>query len=190
MQAVKERVYTTHDKTDWGDGPWQTEPDKVQWKDEATGFPCLVVRNRGGAWCGYVGVPPGHPYFEVEYGDVPYDRADVHGCLTFSDHCHEGPEDSSICHVPDPGEPDNVWWLGFDCAHSGDLSPAHEAYNRKRAVEEIAKGGTGWPWLPLGDYPETYCDLTYVRAQVRHLALQLAAGGRLPVTDVAREEPR
>ena len=40
--------YRTVDKTTWGAGPWQDEPDKKQWRDE-TGFPCLIVRNNGGA---------------------------------------------------------------------------------------------------------------------------------------------
>ncbi len=36
--------YRTVDKTGWGEGPWQSEPDKRQWQDEATGLPCLIVR--------------------------------------------------------------------------------------------------------------------------------------------------
>jgi hypothetical protein len=172
--SVKERVYTTIDKSSWGDGEWQDEPDKIQWKDEDTGLPCLVKRTaHSGAWCGYVGVPPGHPYFEVGYSDVPYELVEPHGGLTYSDHCAEGPEESSICHVPDPGEPDNVWWLGFDCAHSHDYAPASEAQNRERAEEEIAKGGTGYPWLPLYGERRTYRSLAYVRSEVRQLALQL-----------------
>lgn len=55
--------YTTIDKSTWGPGPWQDEPDKIQYVDEATGLPCLIVRNGKeiGALCGYVGVLPGHP---------------------------------------------------------------------------------------------------------------------------------
>jgi hypothetical protein len=37
--------WTTIDKSSWGNGPWQTEPDKAQWQDEETGLPCLAVRN-------------------------------------------------------------------------------------------------------------------------------------------------
>lgn len=47
----------------WGNGAWVDEPDKAQWRDEATGLPCLLVRNQLGALCGYVGVYPDHPYF-------------------------------------------------------------------------------------------------------------------------------
>lgn len=104
------------DKSAWGDGPWQTEPDRVEF--EAHGFPCLIIRVAcHGGLCGYVAVPPGHPWHGKDYSDVP---ADVHGWLTYAESCG-----GSVCHVPKPGEPDNVWWLGFDHAHSGDLLPAH-----------------------------------------------------------------
>lgn len=49
------------DKKEWGPGPWQSEPDKVEWRDEKTGLPCLAVRHsEHGNWCGYVGVHKGH----------------------------------------------------------------------------------------------------------------------------------
>lgn len=133
--------YTTVDKSTWGHGPWQGEPDKLQWIDEATGLDCLIVRGPSGALCGYVGVPEGHPYFGVEYhgctitpacgedycGHRPERAIEVHGGLTFSDFCHEGPPECGICHTPVEGRPDRVWWLGFDCAHSGDLTPKYAA---------------------------------------------------------------
>lgn len=174
-----ERVYTTRDKSEWGDGPWQDEPDKVQWKDAETGLPCLANRGPAGAWCGYVGVSEGHPAFEKHY-DAVYDlfpgwdeegHLEVHGGLTYSNHCAEGPEESSICHVPEPGEPDHVWWLGFDCAHSGDVMPSVEASNRKRYEE------TRDPiWLPLrAPWGESYKTLDYVRQETTRLAAQLAS---------------
>jgi hypothetical protein len=121
MQTMEERNV---DKSAWGDGPWQNEPDKKQWVDEETGLPCLIVRNGHGALCGYVGVPNGHPWYGVSYDDVRVEGdewPEVHGGLTFSDKCQEG---GKICHKVEPGEPDDVWWLGFDCAHSGDMWPA------------------------------------------------------------------
>jgi hypothetical protein len=52
------------DKHLWGDGPWVTEPDRVQWLDEETGYWCLARRNwHTGGWCGYVAISPSHPYF-------------------------------------------------------------------------------------------------------------------------------
>lgn len=166
-----ERVYTTLDKSSWGPGPWSDEPDKVQWKDETTGLPCLAVRNGrgGGNWCGYVGVDATHPLYEKHY-DTAHDLAggyggdpgtgiSVHGGLTYADHCaHSTDESQGICHVPDPGEPDDVWWFGFDCAHSMDFTPG------------IASRYRDWPAIP----GEIYRTLGYVREEVRRLARDLA----------------
>lgn len=136
----------SYDKTRWGQGPWLSEPDREQW-DTVVGLPGLIVRNRVGALCGYVAVAPGHPAFEKDYY---YVDVDVHGGLTYAAHCQEnGP----ICHIPKPGEPDNVWWLGFDCAHLGDAYPAEDG---------MMSG-------------ETYKDIGYVRAEVERLAVQLVA---------------
>src|SRR5688572_7588915 len=115
---METREYRTMDKATWPPGPWQHEPDKAQWQDPATGLPCLIVRNSSGALCGYVGVSKGHPLFEVGYqGADDYDLS-CHGGLTYSEHCQPSTDEAlGICHVPAPGEPDHVWWFGFDCAH-------------------------------------------------------------------------
>jgi len=171
------REWTHVDKTAWGDGPWQDEPDKIQWVDPATGLDCLMVRHtRVGHWCGYVGVAEGHPAFEQDYDNVrvgpcpdndhwdhePSCYLDIHGGLTFASKCQEDAEEGhGVCHIPDPGRPADVWWLGFDCAHGGDLSPAMRARERDR----------GWPDLTLND---TYRDRAYVEAEVANLARQLA----------------
>jgi hypothetical protein len=39
MGNAAERVYTTVDKSEWGAGPWNDEPDKVQFTDKETGLP-------------------------------------------------------------------------------------------------------------------------------------------------------
>lgn len=194
---MEQREWRTMDKSAWGHGPWQDEPDKAQWTDAATGLPCLIVRNSVGSLCGYVGVKKGHRYFEVGYDDCDLE---AHGGLTFSSTCADlsqeawerdrarlpelkaeaarfpsgdaakylrdlapvidsyeawrGHEEArSICHIVPPGEPDKVWWLGFDTAHLGDYSPG---MSRHRAYEH-----------------ETYKDLAYVKAEVARLAKQV-----------------
>jgi hypothetical protein len=149
--------YHTRDKSTWGPGPWRTEPDKTQWQDEATGLPCLIVRNGMGALCGYVGVPAGHPAHGKGYDDLL--DIEVHGGLTFAAECSQANEATSVCHVPDPGEPDDVWWLGFDCAHLGDQTPASEL------GLDIALFGR----------PSVYRDYEYVTNEVTNLAAQLKA---------------
>ena len=156
---MEHKTWTTMDKTSWGPGPWQDEPDKEQYADEATGLPCLVKRGPFGALCGYVGVSEGHPWFGKGYDDVP---AEAHGGLTFADFCQEGDEAKTICHVPGPGEPDRVWWLGFDCGHAWDISPAMDA----------REAGRGWAPIHMPD--SSYKTVAYVKAECARLAAQAA----------------
>lgn len=153
--------HSTPDKEKWGKGPWLDEPDKMQWQDKASGLPCLAVRGPMGAWCGYVGVPNGHPCYKVGYDDI--DVA-VHGGLTFAGHCTGDDEASSICHKPEEGEADDVWWLGFDCNHLGDIAP--------RLLHRRQKMGFGYPG-------ECYKTLNYVQKQCKALARQLAAKAKV-----------
>ncbi len=105
-----------------GDGPWQEEPDKLFWVDEATGLDCMVVRGPMGALCGYVGVPPTHPWFMSDYDELP---VNVHGGLTFAGMCHESDDGFGICHPEEMAACELVWWIGFDCAHSYDVVPGY-----------------------------------------------------------------
>jgi hypothetical protein len=117
---MKTLEYRTIDKSTWMQGEWLHEPDKLQYLDEVTGLPCLIIRNcYSGHLCGYVGVLESHPWFGREYDEM--DSIEVHGGLTFSDRCspNETPE-QGICYIVEPGESAVVWWLGFDCAHSCD----------------------------------------------------------------------
>jgi hypothetical protein len=155
------------DRTSWGPGPWDGEPDKAYWIDEATGFPCLAVRPMPsiGSWCGYVAVPPGHPLHGKDYSTIP--DIDVHGGLTFSSFCQEdGPVESRVCHTPEPGQPANVWWLGWDCAHASDVSPGLNAL-----LQTLT-------WLteqPVSDGLMAYRTLDYVRGECTRLGAQLKA---------------
>lgn len=193
---------------EWPSGPWDDEPDKAQWQDQATGFACLAVRSsHSGHWCGYVGVPQSHPTFGKNYDDVD---VQVHGGLTFSAQCNDHSRShwkewrekislekfaeearqypkgdsarwirtwapcldnydlfvsqcqaSAICHITDSSE-DVIWWLGFDCAHSGDLSPSD--YQRPDYVQKVSTA----PW------PTSYKSLAYVKNECSKLASQLA----------------
>ena len=140
---------TSDARKEWGDGPWTSEPDHLNF--EAHGLPCMLNRTNMGNWCGYVAVPPGHPAHGKGYDDVD---VHVHGGLTYAEACQ-----GVLCHVPKPGEPDNVWWLGFDCAHLGDLVPS---MNRARTT--FLSGTRG----------EVYRDQAYVTEQTTQLAKQLA----------------
>ncbi len=141
------------DKSTWGDGPWQTEPDRVDWV--AHGMACMALRHHTlGHWCGYVGVPNSHPAYgkPAEVEDLQF-----HGGLTYASKCQ-----GVICQVPAPGMPDDVWWLGGDFAHAWDLAPGLRAQSRSVGMPERES-----EWV--------YRDLPYVKAEVESLAEQLAA---------------
>ena len=171
---MKTIEYTFADKSNWRRGQWDSEPDKMQWQDEETGLPCLAVRAGHGAWCGYVGVAEGHPWFEQHYREL--EDVEVHGGITFSDFCAPADRDESgICHVPDPGEPDHVWWLGFDCAHAFDVTPRHlSMMDIGHLLSSFTDGILGTEATLKGPRDE-YRTIAYVRSEVASLARQVKA---------------
>ena len=146
---MKNQEWYDVNKDTWPVGPWQDEPDKIQWTDEATKLPCLIVRNGSGALCGYVGVDETHPYFQVHYD---YADVDAHGGLTYSGLCQKH---GKVCYKVEDGENDKVWWLGFDCAHSCDYCPASAQYGA--SDKDVTQ----------------YKDIYYVINEVTNLAKQL-----------------
>jgi hypothetical protein len=135
MTTATMREYRHTDKSTWGHGPWDAEPDKRQWVDEATGYDCLAVRANGGHWCGYVGVPESHPWHGVGYSacgrspacgeewceHAPEHAIRVHGGLTYAAFCQEPtPEqwEKIRAHIPEARaqaalypEGDSARWL-------------------------------------------------------------------------------
>lgn len=152
------------DKSTWGPGPWQDEPDRVEW--EHAGHPCLITRNEGeGNLCGYVAVAPGHPWHGVDACDLQ-PGASAHSGVNYATACA-----GRICHVPKPGEPADVWWLGFDCGHAFDFAPGMAA--------RIAGEGYGTHAAVLvTSARQTYRTVDYVRAHVEALAEQARAAAR------------
>ena len=146
-----EKTNFEYDKSTWGKGPWNKEPDRVDFI--YNGFSCLILRNSFGNWCGYVGVPNTHKlygknYFTIE--DMKDVNIEVHGGITYTDRCS-----SPICHIPESGMPEDVWWIGFDTAHFMDLTVSNPL---------------GMPRPRRG----VYRDMNYTLAETRHLADQLA----------------
>jgi len=156
--CIAEKCHEVKPRSEWGDGPWNNEPDRFDFK--ANGFHCFIHRNSNitGSWCGYVGVPRSHPAFGHHYDEV---NVQVHGGLTFSDKCG-----SHICHVGGV-----VWWLGFDCSHAFDLSPRMDAYLKEVIPERES---------PL--HGNHYWAMQEVVAETKSLAKQLASIGRVKYT--------
>jgi hypothetical protein len=127
---------------------WENEPDRREW--ESHGLKCLILRGPMGALCGYVGVTPDNPAYQVNYwndntavGNMVR-NIDVHGGLTYSD---LGDGDY---------RPAGLWWFGFDCSHSGDISPGMLEHR-----------------LTMLGY-EQYRNFSYVTQHTEALAKQLA----------------
>lgn len=83
--------------------PWLREPNEDKWNGH---YVCVMQRGGSDAWCGYVGVPPGHPRFDGDDSGL-----EVHGGITWNRQC-----------LPD-GTHAELQWFGFDCGHSGDWCP-------------------------------------------------------------------
>ena len=175
-------------KTEWGEGPWITEPDHVMWMDPTTGYLCTVERHPNfGFLCGYVGIPSGHMLHSVGYSQPIWacdcqpsegvntkdfgDRADIfnkgikgkvfHHCATperLTSEAHGGLTYSGSGSPGRVGSDDGVWFFGFDCGHAGDLTPGLTKYKG-------AEFDKGW---------ETYRELNYVKGMVTDLAKELA----------------
>ena len=149
----------------WGPGPWDDEPDRVEWA-AISGFPALITRSPlTGTLCGYVAVLPGHPLHGKGREDEAVSELRTHGGITYAAGCS-----GHICHVPEPGEPDNVWWFGFDTGHAFDRMPAMEAKYRDIPGLEMTSSVYGDEWQ--------YRDLAYVRASCEVLAMQLSEAAK------------
>ncbi len=160
------KIWMNIDKSEWPRGEWDNEPDKAHWIDDKTNLDCLIVRGGSGALCGYVGVPETHPSFNKEYNEIETDiHRYIHGGLTFSDKCHPGKyNDHGVCHPKEGAANDVVWWLGFDCAHGGDVMPVHAALLSSIHSKH-----------PMSIFPSyQYRNFDYVKDEVSKLASLLS----------------
>ncbi len=159
----------------WGDGPWVNEPDLIEF--EHVGFKCIAARKMmweghqgfeqmsGGYLCGYVVIPEGHPWRSIN------DKRIFSECLNGID-IHGG---VSWVGVLDGEE---AYLIGFDCAHSHDISPSLERFQ-----ENLIRERSDEPWVKSmielkAKYPlsvvwhKTYKDIDYVIDQCKSLAEQ------------------
>ena len=112
MVTIKYREFN---RTGWSNGPWDYEPDEFKFIEPITKMPALILRNQLGNLCGYVGVDSSHPFYQKRWDDdtPPHniEGIHVHGGVTFTGTRVEF------------GEPDYIWWIGFDTSHANDVSP-------------------------------------------------------------------
>lgn len=149
-------------------------PDDVLETGYHRGFEYVIVHNGRGYRCGYVRVPKGHPWHGADYNDL---NVDCHGGVTFV-------EEDEPC---GKGGADDAYWVGFDCAHSGDAADPKLPLNRY-------EGATS---LDLADlfnigYRGTVRTQEYVREECKSICEQaLAAGAPDKPTDLCEiTQPR
>jgi hypothetical protein len=160
--------------------PWENEPNHIEFRYK--GFPCIIHRAvfeesepNIGHLCGYVGLSKEHPYYGKTWegdNDEINQLVDAHGGITYANKCQ-----GDICHVPANGETDDVWWIGFDCAHFGDFIPRpkilyegmedwngklHDLMNMTLAI--VGKDKTRG---------ESYKTVAFVKNEIRNLVKQL-----------------
>lgn len=151
-------------KTTWGDGPWQTEPDRVEFVH--VGVACLMMRHaEWGSWNAYAAVEPGHPWHGNERAE---EECIAHGGITWC-----GPSDQTWRLLSRPRQLGNHWWIGFDCGHAFDFQPGLVASllgaGIARATREFASAfGT----------TVAYRDQAYVTEEVKRVAEQVVAARR------------
>ena len=122
---------------------WENEQDYYQWIDADTGYICQIHRVTDphcGWLCGYVKLPQGHPLYGTKSYDDVLMNLDVHGGVSFA------------AYIP---EPIYGYYIGFDCAHMGDLAP----YNTRLQTSEV----------------KSYKNVSYVTKECESLAKQLKA---------------
>lgn len=151
------RTYFLYDKTSWGKGPWQDEPDYVAFIDKETTYPCVAKRNMLGAFVGYVGTDERHPLYMSEVGCPEFDFIDAH---------ERAP--SFAAFLPDESlnfsPPKRYWWIGFDCMHDNDHCPWRDKTTKPQpTLPRTRRRGQG-----------IYRDLPYVVEQLEFLASQLS----------------
>lgn len=136
------------------DKPWERECDAYDWVYEDPRYTCAIRRASLGMWCGYVGVPNGHPFhgkkanddvpiadlqdhkmsldqafqefgiMNVFFEGVRSDREEGFSSIATLMRCHGGLTYADD-HAPLYENTRSSWWFGFDCAHLGDYVPAY-----------------------------------------------------------------
>ncbi len=195
-QIVPEARYRERSRRPFGPGPWQDEFEKTAWTDPASGYPCIILRQRSGELGGYVGVGPDHPLFGYSADALPAVIGEnLHRPVTYANVCQSAADERvSICHVtpvipahmPSHGlhrgdrvdHQDKAWWFGCEFDGPTDIVPLRPRRGSDLAAERGA----------------TYKDEAFVYHQVVALARQLkafgdAAKGRRPKSDFWKAGP-
>lgn len=148
----------------WGYGEWVEEPDLLEFEHE--GLKCRIQRIFAkeldghfslGHLCGYVCIPKEHSKYGKNAFDE-FDEMDIHGGLTYGEFQND------------------EYWIGFDCAHAGDIVPSIEALNKTMERPEFMKELANdmkerYPNCYL--FNSTYKNISFVVGECKALVEQL-----------------
>jgi len=97
------------------------------------GLNCVVVlrKKRESYYCGYVGVPRGHPDWGKPYEKV---KVKVHSDLSFSEFGRRQREDGT---PEDIWVDENLWWFGFDAHNSVGFDEQRHMIFEEASLEEV-----------------------------------------------------
>lgn len=163
LEMEEKHLYTSEEKLKWwGYGEWVEEPDEVLFEHE--GIKCKIIRiclcdgpgtlpdgtylMFGGYLCGYIFVPKDNPNFGILYEDI---EMDVHCGLSYS-------------RMQDDG-----YWIGFDCAHSGDLVPSNVVLKKLFHVDYLIPEGFENHHL----FNPTYKNMNFCIQECKSMAEQI-----------------
>jgi hypothetical protein len=118
------------------------------------GLQCRVVLTSLGHHCGYVAVPPDHPWFGLDYTDeVPVPQEVIEREINIEEigiinlFCTDEPT-TDACPIvlavdvhggltfANKFNDADLWWFGFDCAHAGDGRNSSEPGWRDQSYAE------------------------------------------------------
>jgi hypothetical protein len=133
-------------------------------------YRCYIKRvQEMGHLCGYVAISKDNKLYGKSWDEIEETEAPdivVHGGITYCD--------DNI-----PGQPEtegrDLWYIGFDCAHAGDLMPFMLQgmtldMMRLKFMTDLVEGHTGDDFLKR---TETYKDMKYVTKELKRLVRQL-----------------
>mmetsp|Transcript_9446 Transcript_9446/g.10790 ORF Transcript_9446/g.10790 Transcript_9446/m.10790 type:complete len:227 (+) Transcript_9446:43-723(+) len=88
---------------------------------EASGFPCIVVRNSMLCNLGYIILPPSHPFHGESCTHLTAASIPVHREWTYAKSYEDSANLSKLFETTEPN--DNDWVVGFDCNWATDYLP-------------------------------------------------------------------
>lgn len=124
---------------------------------EHLGFRWVVAHNGLGHRCGYVRIPPGHPWHGLKPADIP---ARAHGGLNWAEPA-----------------PSGSYWIGFDAMHAYDLPDPDLRLDGPGMAALNARTTAIYARYPEYDRRAAIRGRAYMEDQCRRLCEQAAAAG-------------